>query len=69
MKPAASTPASDPNLTGVGGTTLKADSSTAAYQSETAWSEPFGCNPPAVAPSDVKCSGGGFSSDYVRPDY
>ena len=66
---AASTPASDPNVTGVGGTTLTADPSTGAYQSETAWTEPFGCNPPAVAPTDVNCSGGGFSSVYARPDY
>jgi subtilase family serine protease len=66
---AASTPASDPNVTGVGGTTLTADPSTGAYQSETAWTEPFGCNPPAVAPTDVNCSGGGFSSVYARPGY
>jgi len=33
---AASTPASDPNVTAVGGTTLTADPSTGAYQSETA---------------------------------
>lgn len=66
---AASTPASDPNVTGVGGTTLTADPSTGAYQSETAWTEPFGCNPPAVAPTDVNCSGGGFSRFYARPGY
>jgi subtilase family serine protease len=66
---AASTPASDPNVTGVGGTTLMADPSTGAYQSETAWTEPFGCNPPAVAPTDVNCSGGGFSTIYARPGY
>ncbi|WP_203920206.1 S53 family peptidase [Rugosimonospora africana] len=66
---AASTPASDPNVTAVGGTTLTADPSTGAYQSETAWTEPFGCNPPAVAPSDVNCSGGGFSTVYRRPGY
>ncbi len=66
---AASTPASDPNVTGVGGTTLTADPSTGAYQSETAWTEPFGCNPPAVAATDVNCSGGGFSTVYKRPGY
>ena len=66
---AASTPASDPNVTAVGGTTLTADPITGAYQSETAWTEPFGCNPPAVANSDVNCSGGGFSTVYSRPDY
>src|SRR5205807_4828025 len=66
---AASTPASDPNVTGVGGTSLTAGTSTGAYQSETAWTEPFGCNPPAVDPSDVNSSGGGFSSVYARPGY
>ncbi len=66
---AASTPASDPIVTGVGGTTLTADALTGAYQSETAWTEPFGCNPPAVAPTDVNCSGGGFSSVFRRPAF
>jgi subtilase family serine protease len=66
---AASTPASDPNVTGVGGTTLYADTSTGAYQRETTWTEPFGCNPPAVGDSDVNCSGGGYSTLYSRPDY
>jgi subtilase family serine protease len=66
---AASTPASDPNVTGVGGTSLTADPATGAYQSETTWTEPFGCNPPAVGPDDVNCSGGGFSSIYARPTY
>jgi subtilase family serine protease len=67
---AASTPASDPNVTGVGGTTLLADATTGAYQSETAWTETaFGCNPPAVDPSDINCSGGGFSTLYARPGY
>src|SRR4051794_9809078 len=65
----ASTPASDPNVTGVGGTTLDADTSTGAYIGETAWTEPFGCNPPAVASDDVNCSGGGFSNRYRRPAY
>ncbi|MBO0866212.1 MAG: S53 family peptidase [Mycobacterium sp.] len=66
---AASTPASDPYVTGVGGTTLTADPSTGAYQSETAWTEPFGCNPPAAAGDDVNCSGGGFSAIYSRPSF
>ena len=47
------TPASDPLVTAVGGTTLVADPSTGAYGSETAWSH----------------SGGGFSSVYRRPGY
>lgn len=67
---AASTPASDPNVTGVGGTTLTADTTTGAYEGETAWTEPaYGCNPPALDASDVNCSGGGFSTIYARPDY
>jgi subtilase family serine protease len=66
---AASTPASDPNVTGVGGTTLHANSPDGDYLSENAWTEIFGCNPPAVDPSDVNCSGGGFSSFYARPSY
>jgi len=65
----ASTPASDPNVTGVGGTTLDADTTTGAYVGETAWTEPFGCNPPALDASDVNCSGGGFSSVYRKPAY
>jgi subtilase family serine protease len=66
---AASTPASDPNVTGVGGTTLDADTTTGAYLGETAWTEPFGCNPPALAADDVNCSGGGFSTIYRKPAY
>lgn len=49
----ASSPASDPLVTGVGGTTLAADSTTGAYQSETAWNG----------------SGGGFSTVYGRPSF
>ena len=67
---AVSTPASDPYVTGVGGTSLIADTSTGAYQSETAWTEPlFGCNPPAVGPTDINCSGGGFSTLFGRPAF
>ena len=66
---AASTPASDPNVTGVGGTTLSAKDPSGDYVSETAWTEIFGCNPPAIDPSDVNCSGGGFSTIYPRPSY
>jgi subtilase family serine protease len=65
---AVSTPASDPNVTGVGGTTLDAQNKVGTYIGETAWTEPeFGCNPPAVDPSDINCSGGGFSTVYSRP--
>jgi subtilase family serine protease len=67
----ASSPASDPLVTGVGGTTLNASNSKGVYGSETAWTEPlFGCNPPALDyPFDVNCSGGGYSTIYSRPSY
>jgi subtilase family serine protease len=67
---AASTPASDPFVTGVGGTTLDA-STTGAYIGETAWTElpGIGCNFPAVDPADLNCSGGGFSIIYDKPNY
>ncbi|HEY7349942.1 MAG TPA: S53 family peptidase [Ktedonobacterales bacterium] len=54
---AASSPASDPLVTSVGGTNLTADLDTGAYQSETAWDDGFGQ------------SGGGFSVKYARPFY
>ncbi len=53
----ASTPASDPYVTGVGGTHLNADLTTGAYENETAWNDSFGA------------SGGGFSTIYKRPGY
>ena len=75
----ASTPASDPNVTGVGGTSLNlTDDPTGTATvpsgtriSETAWTEfKFGCNPPAVDfPFDINCSGGGFSSLYGQPSW
>jgi subtilase family serine protease len=52
-----STPASDPNVTAVGGTRLVADPVSGAYGSESAWGDVFGA------------SGGGFSSLYRRPGY
>ena len=55
----ASTPASDPNVTGVGGTKLVADS-TGAYQSESVWNE-FSTSGAA--------GGGGFSTVYGTPAY
>jgi subtilase family serine protease len=53
----ASTPASDPNVTAVGGTRLVADPVSGAYGSESGWGDVFGA------------SGGGFSSLYQRPGY
>jgi len=57
----ASTPASDPYVTGVGGTRLLADG-TGAYLSESAWNS-GDCNIRSGA------SGGGFSTVYRRPGY
>ncbi len=58
---AASSPASDPLVTAVGGTQLHADPHTGVYQSEVTWS-------PA---SDVVngAGGGGFSVLYKRPEF
>ena len=53
----ASTPASDPLVTGVGATHLNADATTGNYISETAWNDAFGA------------SGGGYSTIYKRPFY
>lgn len=68
----ASTPASDPAVTAIGGTTLNANGETGAYIGETTWTElpTIGCNPPALdLPFDVNCSGGGFSTIYSRPPW
>ncbi len=54
---AASNPASDPDVTAVGGTTLTADGNTGAYQSETTWNDAFGAG------------GGGLSVLFKRPDF
>ena len=66
----ASSPASDPLVTGVGGTTLSADID-GNYLGETAWTEGIftGCNAPAVAEADINCSGGGFSDLYPKPSF
>jgi len=53
----ASTPASDPLVTGVGGTTLNADLTTGAYGSESVWNDDYGSG------------GGGYSTVYKRPDF
>jgi subtilase family serine protease len=55
--PSVATPASDPDVTAVGGTRLVADPVTGAYVSETAWCDRFGA------------SGGGYSAMYRRPGY
>jgi subtilase family serine protease len=53
----ASTPASDPQVTGVGGTHLLADAHTGVYGSESVWNDDFGAG------------GGGLSTIYRRPGY
>lgn len=53
----ASTPASDPLVTGVGGTQLLAEAHTGAYASESVWNDDFGAG------------GGGFSTVYRRPGF
>jgi subtilase family serine protease len=56
---AVSTPASDPMVTGVGGTILDADGLTGAYHSEQVWNEP-----------DFNAGGGGgFSTLYSVPNF
>jgi subtilase family serine protease len=55
----ASTPATDPYVTAVGGTRLVADS-TGTYQSETTWNE---------FPTFGDAGGGGFSTIYGTPSY
>ncbi len=56
---AASTPASDPLVTSVGGTILDADGLTGAYHSEVVWNEP----------DFAAAGGGGFSVIYGTPAY
>lgn len=60
----ASTPASDPLVTGVGGTHLNANYATGAYYFETVWND---SGEPAAL--DFGAGGGGFSTIYPRPFY
>jgi subtilase family serine protease len=56
---AVSTPASDPLVTGVGGTILDANGVTGAYNNEVVWNEPtFGA-----------AGGGGFSTMFKKPAF
>ncbi|HEX7627047.1 MAG TPA: S53 family peptidase [Gaiellaceae bacterium] len=66
-----STPASDPNVTGVGGTTLHADGTTGAYQSESTWNESDIFSDPSATPPDYEAvaGGGGQSVLFHRPLY
>ncbi|HLK00639.1 MAG TPA: S53 family peptidase, partial [Streptosporangiaceae bacterium] len=56
------TPASDPLVTGVGGTHLNADLTTGAYEGETVWND-------SGLSADLGATGGGFSTQYLRPSY
>jgi subtilase family serine protease len=58
----ASTPASDPLVTGVGGTHLNANFTTGQYQSESVWND-------SGTSVDIGAGGGGFSTEYLRPSY
>ena len=69
---AASTPASDPYVTGVGGTTLVANGSSGAYQSESTWNQTDLLNAidgPTRGPQNPAAGGGGVSVIYPKPDY
>ncbi len=59
---AVATPASDPNVTAVGGTILNADGASGAYLSETTWNE-------SSAIGDAEAGGGGVSVVYTKPRY
>ncbi|MGH3260810.1 MAG: S53 family peptidase, partial [Trebonia sp.] len=54
---AASLPAADPLVTGVGATSLHAKQPAGGYWYETAWNDSYGA------------SGGGYSKDFTRPSY
>jgi subtilase family serine protease len=65
-------PASDPLVLAVGGTSLRADHDTGAYQGEVAWNTPTPASlvsklPPGLEPAVA--SGGGFSRLFSRPAY
>ena len=64
----ASTPASDPNVTAVGGTTLNARLD-GTYAGEYAWSEGVDIGIPCLTANKDGCSGGGFSTLFKRPDF
>ena len=59
---AVGTPASDPDVTGVGGTELEADLTTGAYLNESVWND-------GAATVFPGAGGGGFSSLYSRPAF
>ena len=60
VTPAVDSPASDPNVTGTGGTKLLLDASTNAWTAESAW---------PAEPRPNLGGGGGLSSVFTRPSY
>jgi kumamolisin len=58
-------PADDPNVVGVGGTTLDVDVSTGAYNNETVWSN---ASDTSEGPKGAG-GGGGYSTYFSRPAY
>ena len=69
---ATSTPASDPYVTGVGGTRLNADGTSGAYQSESTWNQTDLLNQlygASLGPQYPAAGGGGVSVIYRQPDY
>ncbi len=64
----ASSPATDPLVLGVGGTTLDAGAK-GRYKGETTWSEAQDIGVPCLTAAGDGCSGGGFSDGYRRPSY
>ena len=60
VTPAVDSPASDPNVTGTGGTKLSLDASTNAWSNETAW---------PAEPLTTLGGGGGLSAVYTRPSW
>jgi kumamolisin len=58
-------PASDPNVVGVGGTTLNVNSGTGAYSSESVWSD---SSDTSEGP-EGSGGGGGYSTYFSKPSY
>jgi len=58
----ASTPATDPLVTSVGGTHLNASFSTGTYESESVWND-------SGTAVDIGAGGGGFSTIYTKPAF
>jgi subtilase family serine protease len=67
-----SVPAADPLVLAVGGTSLQINSTSGAYQGETAWNTPLAAATERLRPADLEpaeASGGGFSNVFARPSY